>query len=101
MRNIITSAALIACAIALGGCATASIGSVGGGECRLTHTPEFAVRGKAPYDQRWINKTTEALVDGCRQPRPKARPASFDAPAKTVSPAPKPKKRLLRRIFGS
>lgn len=74
-------ALLLLSAFALTGCANkAAIGSIVGGECQLMHTPEYAVKGATPYDQRWANKTTEALVEGCGQPRPKKRPASFDAP---------------------
>lgn len=56
------------------------VGSTLGGECRLVRTPKYAVMGKTPYDQGWINITTEAIVVGCAQPRPVARPASLDAP---------------------
>jgi len=74
-------------AIILGGCANPTIGSVAGGECKLTHTPAYAVRGKTEYDQEWVDDTTEALVRGCKQPRPKARPVSLDAPKVVTRPA--------------
>lgn len=87
-------ASVIALGLALAGCATAPVGSVSGGECRIVRTPEYAVKGRTGYDQIWINRTTEALVDGCRQPRPKARPASLDAkPKPKPKPAPQPKKK--------
>lgn len=83
---------LIASILLLSGCAgTRSVGSVGGGECQIVRTPEYAVKGRTAYDARWINTTTEALVDGCGQPRPKARPPAFDAPKakpKAVKKAP-------------
>lgn len=75
----------------LGGCQTTTIGSVVGGECRLVRTPTYAVKGRTTYDQGWVDDTTEALVRGCKQARPKARPASLDAQvpkaAKKVAPA--------------
>ena len=52
-------------------------GSVSG-ECRLVHTPTYAVRGKTKYDQNYVDEITEKLVAGCGQPRPRVRPASFD-----------------------
>lgn len=92
---------VIAVAFLLGGCASSSsIGSVAGGECRIVSAPKYVVRGRADYDNIWINKTTEAIVRACRQPRPLARPASLDAPRKVVVKAA-PKKRTLRQFFGS
>lgn len=101
---------LIAAALALAACATQGPGSLTGtvAGTKNLHTPEFAVCGKTAYDQRWINVTTEAMVDGFGQPRPKPRPASLGrcgqakkmvvkapvvAPAATpaVAPAVKPK----------
>lgn len=81
--------ALLAVLALLAGCAgTPTIGSVAGGECKLPglHTPTYAVRGWQKYDQEWIDDATEALVRGCNQPRPKARPASLDAP-KVITPS--------------
>lgn len=74
----------------LNGCASPTTGSVAGGECKLPglHTPVYAVRGKTSYDQEWVDDATESLVRGCKQPRPKARPASLDASSKSTAPAP-------------
>lgn len=69
------------------------IGSVTGGQCdpNIARTPEYAVKGRTNYDQNWIDETTEGLVGGCGQPRPKARPTSLDAkPVLKSAPAPKP-----------
>lgn len=83
---------LIPAALLLTACASAPVGSVAGGDCKIAHTPNYAVRGKTDYDQEWIDDTTESLVRGCKQPRPKARPASLDAPKGAPAPAkPKPK----------
>lgn len=97
---------VVASTLALAGCATAPIGSVGGGECKIVHTPQYRVLGKTSYDQAWVDHTTEAIVVGCKQSRPKARPASLDAPQKSPpSPpasSPAKKKRLrddLKRIM--
>src|SRR5512139_1207500 len=78
----------------LAGCGPGTkLGSIAGGECALpgVHTPPFKVLGKRPYDQNWVDDTTEGLVRGCNQPRPLARPASLDAPK--VKPKHKPVKR--------
>lgn len=76
----------LAVSLLLAGCShKGPIGSIVGGECELAHTPEYAVLGKRPYDQRWVNKTTEGLVVGCKQPRPKPRPASLDAAPRKAS----------------
>jgi hypothetical protein len=82
--------------LAVGMCQHDSIGSILGGECKLSHTPEFAVLGKTGYDQIWINRTTESLVTGCNQPRPKARPASLDKPMAVKAPPAKSKSRIRR-----
>lgn len=60
--------------------------------CKVVSSPEFAVRGATAYDQRWVDRTTEALVAGCKQARPKARPPSMDAQPKVVEKKPPPKK---------
>lgn len=54
------------------------------GSTAAIHTPQFAVRGRTNYDQVWINRTTEALVDS-GQPRPLPRPARLDAPPSKVA----------------
>ncbi len=68
----------------LAGCATnkASVGSTRGGECRIVHTPKYAVKGRTSYDQNWVDDTTERLVGGCDQPRPAARPPELDRVAR-------------------
>lgn len=104
MRHLLTPILFLFVTLVLSGCATVGpIGSITGGECRLVQTPTYAVRGKASYDQAWINRTTEALVDGCRQPRPKARPASLDAlkaAAKPAAPAKPKQKSKVRDYLG-
>lgn len=71
----------------LGGCATqpGSLLGVVQGSDKLK-TPKCAVKGRTAYDQKWINVTTEALVDGFGQPRPKPRSAcGLDRPAPKVA----------------
>jgi hypothetical protein len=48
-------------------------GSVKGGECQAFLPPQFAIEGKTPQDQYWIDLTIESGVGGCKWPRPKAR----------------------------
>lgn len=79
----------ISLGLLLGGCpGQEPPASTLGGECKLVETPKYAVRGKTGYDQAWVNRTTEALVVGCGQPRPAARPPEFDTPGKLVAPKP-------------
>lgn len=105
MKRLLTAAALLIAGVSLSGCLTSGgVGSVLNGECKLGSTPEYAVRGKLPYDQRWINRTTEAMVSGCGQPRPRARPAEWDKPTiATFAPTPVKKRRFqrIRKFFGS
>jgi hypothetical protein len=101
--NVKTLLALIAMVTPLAGCNT--FGETGNappasvaGACDFLDSPEYAVLGKTPYDQRWINRTEESIVTGCRKPRPKARPASFDAPAVAPSVVKKQKRRWRDRL---
>lgn len=86
-------AAVMIAALALGGCMHTSdgVGTVAKGTCGLpgVAAPEYAVRGKTDYDQRWVNRTTEGLVRGCGNPRPKARPPEWDS-VRTVRAATVP-----------
>lgn len=89
---------MLTSALLLAGCGTLRPASVRGGECRLVATPKYAVLGKTSYDQKWVDRTTESIVAGCRQPRPKPRPAALDKPVTTPvalppqQPAGKPPK---------
>lgn len=83
----------------LAGCQTIGPASVKGGECRIFERPEYAVRGKRPYDQDWIDGNVEAGVGGCGWKRPKARPASFDSvPGQKSVAAPVKRRGILKRI---
>lgn len=100
MSRLASATLLLGSSLLLGGCfQTATVGSVGG-ECRLVSTPQYAVLGKTSYDQRWINRTTESLVAGCRQPRPGARPPSLDpqVKAQVASLTPKEKARAVTAV---
>lgn len=74
-----------------------SIGSILKGECQLVKSPPYAVLGKTSYDQAWINETTEGIVTGCRQPRPKARPKELDQAKRITVPVAPPAKRKWRQ----
>lgn len=85
----------------LAACASSGkVGSLAGGECRLVRTPDYAVKGRTTYDQNWIDDTTERLVGGCGQARPKARPVGWDVAPAVHKPAPAnpPKKNWRERI---
>jgi len=93
---------LIVCllAIVLAGCAATGPGSIAGGECKIFERPEYAVRGKRPYDQDWIDSQIEGGVGGCGWKRPAARPAALDAPVtrKSAPVAPPKKHSVVQRI---
>ncbi len=89
---------VVALALMLAACGTSRPASVTEGECKLVSAPEYAVLGKTKYDQEWIDDTTERLVGGCLQARPKARPEEWDdTPVKTV-PLPPKKPSLWQRF---
>ena len=48
MERVIKNSLLCAALLFLAGCATATVGSIAGGECRLpgVHTPQYKVLGK-------------------------------------------------------
>lgn len=104
MLRLVPVIASVALTLPLAGCfeTFGGPGSVIKGECQLVHTPAYAVYGKTRYDQTWIDRTTEAVVVGCKQPRPKARPPSLDAPkaAPAAAPVPKPRPKFLDRLRG-
>lgn len=77
----------------LAGCGTPRPASVAEGLCAIAPAPEFQILGKTEaHDQPWIDDTTEALIAACGSPRPKPRPAEWDA-APEVVPLPAPAKR--------
>jgi hypothetical protein len=53
--------------------------SVTGGESRAIEPPEYEIRGKTTFDQRWIDETIESGVQGLGWDRPKTRPPELDA----------------------
>jgi hypothetical protein len=90
---------IIAAALALSGCASTGPASIKGGECRIFERPAYAVQGKKPYDQDWIDSQVEGGVGGCGWKRPATRPASIDGTADVkIPPAPAKKRGIIRRI---
>lgn len=90
---------LLALAPLLGGCMQTLTGSVAGGECKIFERPTYAVLGKRPYDQDWIDSQVEGGVGGCNWPRPAPRPASLDAaPVKPSIVSAKPKPGFVKRV---
>lgn len=86
-------------AVALGGCGHRGITSIAGGESKVFEAPPYAVKGKAPYDQRWIDSQVEGGVAAFGWPRPRPRPPEIDAPRARKTAAPPPKKRtFLQRV---
>lgn len=84
----------------LAACGTSLPASVLGGECKIFERPEYAVKGKRPYDQNWIDSQVEGGVGGCNWPRPSPRPASLDVPTSDgpIASAPKKKPGIIKRI---
>ena len=101
--RLIRLASASALALALAACGTSPKGSVLGSEGGALKGPEFAIRGKTEFDQRWIDETTEAGIEALGWKRPAPRPAEWDKPLarNVVAPAPVKKKKrwlnLLRR----
>lgn len=97
---------VIMLAIPLGGCPGDAPSTAG--VCKLLTSPQYAVLGKTPYDQKWADRTVETIVVGCGQPRPQPRPASwtvgrtYTVGGKTVPvpETPKPKRSILDRLRG-
>jgi hypothetical protein len=91
-----------ALAVTLGACGTNPKGSVLGGDCKAFEPPTYVVKGKAQYDQDWIDGNIEAGVGACNWPRPGARPPDLDAPVvghrAPVIVAPPKKKTLRERL---
>ncbi len=90
---------ILAVASLLGGCASKGPASIAGGECKIFERPEYAVRGKKPYDQDWIDSQVEGGVGGCGWKRRAARPASIDGAA-DLKPGPTSVKKrgIVKRI---
>lgn len=98
LRNF---AALGVLAVTLVACGTNPKGSVMGGDCKAFERPVYQVKGKAQYDQDWIDGNIEAGVGACNWERPAARPPSLDVPVATRRPpviAPPKKKTILERL---
>jgi hypothetical protein len=86
-------------AIALGGCMQTFTGSISGGESKVFEAPPYVVKGRAPYDQNWIDSQIEGGVAAFGWKRPAARPPEIDAPrAKRKVVIPVKKKGLIKRI---
>lgn len=91
---------LLLVAVSLGGCMqTFNTTSIAGGESKVFEPPPYVVKGKAPYDQRWIDSQVEGGVAAFGWPRPKPRPPEIDAPrAKKKAVAPPKKRTIVQRI---
>ena len=75
----------------LAGCgAGQTLTSIQGGESKVFQAPPYVVKGKAPYDQNWIDNQIEGGVAAFGWPRPAPRPPEIDAPSK-----PNPKKAVV------
>lgn len=48
------------------------------GACKAFPSPQYQIKGKTAYDQKWADETTEAGVAGCHWQRPAKRPAALD-----------------------
>lgn len=55
--------------------------SIQGGESKVFEAPPYIVKGKARYDQNWIDSQVEGGVAAFGWPRPAPRPPAIDAPA--------------------
>lgn len=85
----------------LGGCMqTFTGGSIAGGESKVFEAPPYVVKGRAKYDQNWIDSQVEGGVAAFGWQRPKPRPAPLDAKPvrRKAAPVPKKKPGLIKRI---
>ncbi len=87
--------AILLSAPVLGGCWEAMKSSVAGGESKVFERPPYAVRGKTPYDQNWVDRQIEGGVAAFGWDRPAPRPPELDAPAGVRSKAAIPAKKKL------
>lgn len=99
---LIRLACVFVIAATLAACGTQPKVSVAGGEAHALRAPPYQVKGATPYDQDWIDETTEAGVAGLGWQRPAPRPPELDrprvAPKPQAVPAPAKKKRWLDRF---
>ncbi|WP_454629501.1 hypothetical protein [Bradyrhizobium cenepequi] len=93
---------VILLALLLAGCGGGkTLTSIQGGESKVFERPPYAVLGKTPYDQNWIDSQIEGGVAAFGWDRPAPRPPELDAKTIKKVATSKPKKRgLLRRISG-
>lgn len=65
--------------------------------CAALPPQKFEVKGATPFDQPWIDDTSEAVQAGCPdRKRPEPRPAEWDKPLAKDKAAPK--KSLAKRL---
>lgn len=101
-----TATAVVVAGMSLMGCASTKFATLSNGACSAFPAPQYQIKGKTGYDQKWADETTEAGVAGCDWNRPKKRPASLNPKPVPVSqpvvndPAPAPfKKRWYDRFM--
>jgi hypothetical protein len=70
---------------------------VAGGEAHALQAPKYQVKGATPYDQGWIDETTEAGVAALGWERPQPRPPELDAPKVAAKPAPAAQKPTVKK----
>lgn len=73
--------------------------SIQGGESKVFEAPPYVVKGKARYDQNWIDSQVEGGVAAFGWPRPAPRPPALDAPVKKKAAVPPPKKKPVKQSF--
>jgi hypothetical protein len=78
-----------------------SLTSIQGGESKVFEAPPYVVKGKAPYDQNWIDSQVEGGVAAFGWPRPAPRPPAIDAPRskQKAAPAKKPAHQSFAKRF--
>lgn len=85
----------------LAGCAGGkTITSIQGGESKVFEAPPYVVKGKARYDQNWIDSQVEGGVAAFGWPRPAPRPPEMDArPVAKKALPKKPAKQSFAKRF--
>lgn len=104
-RKLMSVTVAVALGALLTGCADKDrFATLIGGACQGFEQPEYQIKGKTAYDQKWADKQTEAGVAGCGWERPQPRPPSLDAKPKPmpvkVSAPETPNVAVKRRWWG-
>ena len=97
---MIARVAAILFASLLAGCGGGkTLTSIQGGESKVFEAPPYVVKGKARYDQNWIDSQVEGGVAAFGWPRPAPRPPELDAAGRKSGAVSAKKKQQAKPSF--